>query len=121
MTSYFFDTYALIEIAKGNPNYEQYRKSTAVISVLNILEMHYHFAKKFGGDIANVLLTEYSKCVISFGNKDIIAMTDFKISNAKKSFSLPDSLGYVLAIKHGIKFLTGDEGFKGMPNVEFVK
>lgn len=121
MSSYFFDTYAIIEIVKGNPNYEQYKNSAAIISVLNLVELHYHITKKFGPGIANKLLGEYSKCVIGFTNEDVIAMTNFKIANNKKEFSLPDSLGYVLSLRHGIRFLTGDEGFRDMPNVEFVK
>lgn len=121
MPSYFFDTYAVIEIVKGNPNYEAYKSSEAIISVLNLVELHYHVTKKFGHAVADKLLGEYSKCVIGFTNADIVAMTNFKIANNKKEFSLPDSLGYVLALRHSIKFLTGDEGFRDMPNVEFVK
>ena len=121
MLNYFFDTYAIIEVVKGNPAYLPYKNSAAIISVLNLTELHYHITRKFGLQKANEILEEWSKCVITFTTADIIAMTNFKISNAKLEFSLPDSLGYVLANRHGVKFLTGDEGFKGMPNVEFVK
>ena len=121
MNSYFFDTYAIIEMVKGNPAYEPYKKSSIVISSLNLVECHYHITRKFGLHLANQLLQELSNCVISFTNEDVKAMTQFRIANMKKDLSFPDCLGYVLAIRTGLKFLTGDEGFRGMPNVEFVK
>ncbi len=34
---------------------------------------------------------------------------------------MPDVVGYVIAKKHGVRFLTGDNGFEGFDNVEFVK
>ena len=38
-----------------------------------------------------------------------------------KSVSLIDSLGYLMAKSMRLKFLTGDDAFKGLKNVEFVK
>jgi hypothetical protein len=35
--------------------------------------------------------------------------------------SYVDALGYVIATKMKIKFLTGDNAFEGMENVEYVK
>lgn len=121
MTSYFFDTYALIEMAKGNPSYSPYTKSSIITSVVNLLEFHYRATRNFGLEPANRLLHELSRCVIAFTNEDIIAMTRFRMSNKKKNFSFPDSLGYVISVRKNIKFLTGDEGFRSMPNVEFIK
>ena len=34
---------------------------------------------------------------------------------------MTDCVGYVVAKRVGVKFLTGDREFKDMPNVEFVK
>ena len=38
-----------------------------------------------------------------------------------KQLSIPDVIGYTLANRLHIKFLTGDEGFREMQNVEFIK
>lgn len=121
MFEHFFDTYAIIEVVKGNKNYERFKSSDAFTSVLNLVELHYHVTRQFGLDVADELLKKWSLRVLSFSNSDIAEMTKFKISNSKKDFSLPDSLGYVLALRHGLKFLTGDEAFRNLPNVEFVK
>ena len=37
------------------------------------------------------------------------------------SYSHVDCIGYILARKFNVKFLTGDREFKGLENVEFVK
>jgi len=46
------------------------------------------------------------------------AMT-LKISN--KKLSIPDAIGYTIAKNKKLKFVTGDDDFKNMKNVEFVK
>jgi len=34
---------------------------------------------------------------------------------------MTDSIGYILSIKIGVKFLTGDKEFEDLEKVEFVK
>ena len=46
---------------------------------------------------------------------------EFKAKNRKLKLSYVDCIGYVLARSFGVKFLTGDEGFRNIENVEFVK
>ena len=38
-----------------------------------------------------------------------------------RNSSIPDAIGYTIAKKYNIRFLTGDKDFEGMENVEFVK
>ena len=121
MADYFFDTYAIMEVVKGNHSYEPFKGAEAFTSVLNLTELHYHVTRQLGLELANSLIRKWSRRVISFSNDDIEEMTKFKLVNSKKKFSLPDLLGYILALRYGLKFLTGDEGFRNMPNVEFVK
>jgi uncharacterized protein len=44
---------------------------------------------------------------------------DLKTKHRK--LSIPDAIGYTIAKRLEIKFLTGDEDFKNYDNVEFVK
>ena len=44
---------------------------------------------------------------------------DLKTTHRK--LSIPDAIGYTVARRLNIKFLTGDKDFEGMENVEFVK
>ena len=50
---------------------------------------------------------------------DIKNAMSFKIKH--KSLSIPDVVGYMVALRLQVKFLTGDEGFRNLPQVEFVK
>jgi hypothetical protein len=52
MVRLFADTYALIEILKGNPNYESYSDEELVSTEFNILELAYALFRDFGADEA---------------------------------------------------------------------
>ena len=43
------------------------------------------------------------------------------MKSKNKQLSIPDAIGYIIAKKLNIKFLTGDERFRNFENVEFVK
>lgn len=45
----------------------------------------------------------------------------FRLQNKKLDLSYIDALGYITAKKHDALFLTGDNAFKKLLNVEFVK
>ena len=53
--------------------------------------------------------------------EDVKETTRLKIKYAKRKLSIPDSMGYVIAKRLGIKFLTGDAKFEDLENAEFVK
>jgi hypothetical protein len=56
MARFFGDTYALIELLKGNPNYEGYSHADLVTTEINILELTYALFRDFGRDeTANVI------------------------------------------------------------------
>ncbi len=55
MARLFADTYALIEILRGNPSYEAYSQAKLVATEFNILELTYALVRDFGRDeTANV-------------------------------------------------------------------
>lgn len=119
---FFFDSYALIEIFKGNPHFEHYKKNRVVITYLHLFELYYcllreghrekeieeffHFVKKFCIDLQFEWIKKAS---------------EFKESHKKRRLSYADCLGYIIAQDLRIKFLTGDKEFEHLENVEFVK
>ncbi len=125
MARFFGDTYALIELLKGNPNYEAYSRSDLVTTEFNILELTYALFRDFGRDeAANVINAMRVKVeVLLTEDSDYLNASDFRLSANRtgKKFSLVDALGYSYSRKLGIKFLTGDREFSGMENVEYVK
>jgi uncharacterized protein len=125
MARLFADTYALIELLKGNPNYKGYSNTDLVVTEFNIFELTYAIYRDFGQDeAANVIGTVRTKVeVIPTDDSDYLKASDFRSSANKtgKKLSLVDALGYSCSRKLGIKFLTGDKEFSEMENVEYAK
>lgn len=119
--AYFFDSYAIIEIILGNENYKEYTRSIILTTKLNLFEVFYGLLKDVGEKEANLFLDKYYRFIMDF-DKDIIKKAaTFRLQYKKRNLSMTDCIGYMLAGKWGIKFLTGDKEFKEMENVEFVK
>ena len=56
MVKLFADTYALVEILKGNPAYEKYSQKELITSEFNIFELAYAMYRDFGRtDSINIL------------------------------------------------------------------
>ena len=118
---YFFDTYAIIEIIRGNTNYEKYKREAIVTSSLNIGELYYINLKKHGKKTADYYYKNIKPDYLEITPICVVKAFYFRFINKKKGFSLIDCIGYILALDHGLIFLTGDIAFKGISNVEFVK
>jgi len=120
---YFFDTYALLEIFYGNERYRKYLDEDVITTKLNLMEIYYHMLREEGEDFANQYYDETVEYAIDFDDRDIKESMRFRLNmkKEKKNLSYVDALGYVIAEKLGIKFLTGDNAFEGMDNVEYVK
>ncbi len=117
----FFDTYALIEIFKGNNNYEDYKKFDIVITKLNLFELYYNILNIYGENYANIAIEKYSNFITDFNKNIIINAAKMRLIFKKQNVSMTDCIGYVKAKELGIKFLTGDNQFEFLPDVEFVK
>ncbi|MBS3149240.1 PIN domain-containing protein [Candidatus Woesearchaeota archaeon] len=118
---YFLDTYALIEIAKGNQKYQKYLESDCVTLKDNLAELFYFLLKKYNEKIANLFIEKFSKIAIEFPIDIISKAMIFKYKNSKSNFSYIDCFGYIYAIETRIFFLTGDRAFTNFANVEIVR
>ena len=116
---FFFDTYAFIEVIRGNPNYKRFEPATIITTIFNLAELNYILRKEMSGEKADFYTEQYSVFKVDVTLEDIKTAMDFKTMH--RSFSIPDAVGYFVAKKYGAKFVTGDHGFEGLPNVEFVK
>ena len=125
MARLFADTYALIELLKGNPNYEDYSQAYLVATEFNIFELTYALFRDFGRDEAAkvVSLTRGKIDIVPTEDSDYLSASEFRKSANKtgKKLSLIDALGYSCSKKLGIKFFTGDRKFIEMKNVEYIK
>ena len=125
MVSYFFDSYALIEIIKGNENYKKYTMSKIIITKLNLIECYNSWISEMGEEKANHYFKFFNPCCMPVLDEDIKEGVKFRIklknNNKRISPSYIDCIGYVISLRLNMKFLTGDNVFKDFPNVEFVK
>ncbi|MBI2583597.1 MAG: hypothetical protein HYW25_02930 [Candidatus Aenigmarchaeota archaeon] len=120
--TFFFDTYALYEIAIGNRNYAPYAKNVAIVTTkLNLMELFYGLLTKYGENVADKFYNRFLPYCIGIPDEIIKRSAVFRAANKKKGFSYIDCIGYILSMELKIKFLTGDGAFENMPNVEFVK
>ncbi|MGA1793583.1 MAG: PIN domain-containing protein [Thermoplasmatota archaeon] len=122
MKAFFFDTYALVEVLYGNENYRPYLGAEVVTTKLNLMEMHYHLLKEHGEETADRYYDMNLRYVVDINDNDVKNGMRYKIEQRKKwNISYVDAVGYVIAKRMAIKFLTGDQAFEGIPNVEYVK
>ncbi|NJE01505.1 PIN domain-containing protein [Thermococcus sp. JdF3] len=125
MAKFFADTYALVEILRGNPNYSTYAEEELYTTEFNLLELSYALTRDFGEKKAKATV-ELVRSILIVLTPDIqhyVTASTLRLQTRKegKKLSLIDCLGYVLAKGMEMRFLTGDKEFVNMENVEFVK
>ena len=118
---YFFDTYAILEIVSGNKSYDKYIDESIVLTKLNIFELFHNALKDLNEEKADNLMKKYYPLVVDYDKNVIEEASRFKLQYKKRNLSMTDCIGYIIAKKWGVKFLTGDKEFEDLENVEFVK
>lgn len=121
MVRYFFDSYAIIEILKANPNYLKYSQHDVIITIFNLVEIYWSVLNDFGEEKANEIYDKFNDCVVLINEDVIKEAVKFRKENKRKNLSYADCIGYIYALKNDLLFLTGDKEFEIMKNVEFVK
>lgn len=120
--TYFFDTYALIGLVTGSPNYAVYKSGFGILTTkLNLMELYYSLLKAGGVEEAERCYSLFSGFVVGVSDSLIKEAMLFKLKHRDKQFSYVDCIGYIIAARMGVRFLTGDRCFEGMQNVEFVR
>ncbi len=118
----FFDTYALIAIAQGNPNYKRYASGIKVVTtILNLYELFYILIEQHLESEAEKFFERFISSCVEINPSTIKEAARFRLINKKKHFSYVDALGYLIAKHMNISFLTGDDSFKSLEGVIFVK
>lgn len=118
--TFVFDTYAIIEIIQGNKNYRTYLDSKIIINNFIFAELCYNLFKDKELK-AKEILNKYSKYIAPLKPEWIEEAMEFRLKWKDRKVSMTDCIGYVMAKRLGIKFLTGDKEFEKLEEVEFVK
>jgi predicted nucleic acid-binding protein len=115
------DTYALIEIFNGNEKYRHITQQEFEIPDLVMSEFWGVLLKKYSEAEANFCLERFRGNCKSCALDVLIDARRFKRENNKKNLSFVDCVGYIYAKTEGFTFVTGDDEFKVMDGVEFIK
>ena len=124
MASYYYDSYAIIEFLDKNQKYKDYfTEHQGILTALNLMEVSYSLQKHFGFKSTADILEPFLPSVVTFDLYDIDAAMKLRLALKKKKLDISyvDALGYHLAKKHRVLFLTGDKHFEDLDNVELVK
>jgi predicted nucleic acid-binding protein len=94
-----------------------------VLTKLNLMEVYFKAANLHGHEAAKQIIERFSKYLVDFDIEDIAGSMKLREELMKKrmDISYVDALGYYLAKKMRIPFLTGDSYFQGLEGVKFVK
>ncbi len=118
---YFFDSYALIEVIKASSTYDKLRQSAIITNALNIAETHFFLLERFPESQANKMIEGLNSKLLEITQDIAMAAASFRFHNKKLKLSYADCIGYCLAQAKHLTFVTGDDAFKGMDGVEFLK
>ena len=118
---YFFDSYAIVEIVKGNPNYAEFIDEPVTITVFNLAEIYWSAILNLDEKKSEDVYKKYSPCITVISDDILKEAMKFRKENKKQDLSYTDCIGYIYAKNNDLIFLTGDKEFENMDNVEFVK
>ncbi|MEK6850609.1 MAG: PIN domain-containing protein [Nanoarchaeota archaeon] len=119
--SYFFDTYAIIEILRGNTSYAKYTDLPATMSQWNLAEVYYNAILNLLLGDPDEIYNEYKSAVVEIDDETLKEAMKFRKQYKKQDVSYADAIGYIYAKRNKMIFLTGDKEFKELGNVEFTK
>ena len=117
--TYFFGTYALFELIRGKPKYEKYINCKGILTIFNLAELNYNLKKEMTKKQADDYINKYKDFLVTVTLNDIQEAMDPKTK--RRNLSIPDAIGYTIAKRFQVKFLTGDSDFIDLSNVEFVQ
>lgn len=115
----FLDTYALVEILNGSEVYRGFL-AEALTSIVHLYELHVQVARTAGDPPADVAFNALRGLAVPIEDPDILDASRFKRRHARKRLSYADALGYAMARRRGIPFVTGDRAFRDIEGVAFV-
>ena len=121
MVRYFFDSYAVIEMIDGNPNYAKYAQMPIVITLFNLAEIYSFCLREYGESRCNKTFAFLKPCVVEVDDETLKQAMKFRNKEKSKRLSYADCIGYIYALRKKLVFLTGDKQFKNMKGVQFVK
>ena len=125
--TYFFDSCIVIEILKSNLKFEKYKDEVKTFTIFNLAEIFHCLLRDFGYDHAIEIYYTLNSFVEQISDEILIEAIKFrvehnnKLTKKDKPLSYADAIGYIYSKQNKLIFLTCDDQFIDLPNVEHVK
>ena len=120
----YIDTYAMIEYLNGNRDYAKYFKGQSLVtSILNLGELYYLLLRDSGEMMADRAYLAFANYQTPITEQDVKDGMKFRLrlKAQRVNLSYADAIGYSIAQRDKARYLTGDDAFKALSGVEFVK
>lgn len=115
----------MMEYLGGNKSYLKYFASSSKLktSLLNLMELYFHILRDAGEMAAENSYMQFKQFVVHLSDEDIknAMKLRLRLKSRRWDISYADAVGYTMAERLGARFLTGDQAFKDLSNVEFVR
>lgn len=124
MRGFYLDTYAMIEYLRGNRKYLKFISGKEPItSIMNLIELYFLILREHDEKAADGAYIVFRQFETAIAEEDIGTGMKLRLNARARRIDLSysDAIGYTISERLGLKYLTGDDAFKGFPNVEFVK
>jgi hypothetical protein len=115
------NTYALVEIAAGNPGFQKFLEKEFVITELTFVEFNAVLLREQGEEVANYWKEKLEPYSAVVELNILIEAVQFRFKHRKTDISFFDAVGYIFALKNVFPFVTGDKEFEHFSGVEFQK
>lgn len=106
-------------MVRGNPRYKRYLAAELRTSVWNLVELYLASLRDRGEAEARRLFDRFRSIVVEPEDEWLFEAMALKARRPKLSYA--DTIGYTIARRLGARFLTGDEAFRRLPDVEFCR
>ena len=120
ISRYFYDSWAILEYLNTGRLAGYFRSTRGVTTWLQVMEVFYALLRDGRSESeARDLITALQPHVIDFSFDDVLGAMGVRIQMVRKqrNLSYVDAIGYYVARKRRLRFLTGDPGFRGLPGV----
>ena len=104
---------------RGNPRYRRYLAAELRTSVWNLVELYLAILRDRGEVEARRQFARFRTIAIDPEDEWLFEAMGLKVRRPKLSYA--DAIGYTAARRIGARFLTGNEAFRRLPDVEFCR
>ncbi|HEY5538717.1 MAG TPA: hypothetical protein VIL58_04160 [Thermoplasmata archaeon] len=123
ISKYFYDSWAILAHLTDPKIRPYFRSGRGVTTWLNLMEVYDALLRDGSSEPkAREHVAAAEPHLIDFSFEDVLDAMSLRhrLRSRGKNFSYVDSIGYYLARKRRLQFLTGDRAFRGLPGVSML-